>query len=68
MTIREYAKSKNFEIVGKLTRHPEWEWEWDKFSGAKRNSGTKSYSDDGGNVYHIGKRGICIITPDDEII
>ena len=68
MTIREYAKSKNFKIVGKLTRHPEWEWEWDKFSGEKRRSGTKSYSDDGGNVYHISKKGICIVTPNDEII
>lgn len=68
MTIREYAKSKNFKIVGKLTRHPEWEWEWDKFSGEKRRSGTKSYSDDGGTVYHISKKGICIVTPNDEII
>ncbi len=68
MTIREYAKSKNFKIIGKLTRHPEWELELDGFSGEERSSKTKSYSDEGGNVYHISKKGICIITANDEII
>lgn len=68
MTIREYAKSVGFQIVGKLTRHPEWEYDTDPFDGSKRHSGARSYADEGGNIYHTTKRGICIITVNDEVI
>ena len=67
MKIREYAKSVGFEVVGKLTRRPEWEYKTNGFDGSIRHSGVKSYSDDGGNVYHVGKRGICIVSADDSI-
>lgn len=68
MKIREYAKKVGFEVVGKLTRRPEWEYETDWFDGSKRHSGVKSYSDDGGNVYHVGKNRVTIVTADDCII
>lgn len=68
MKIREYAKSVGFEVVGKLTRHPEWEYETNMYDGIKRHSGVKSYSDDGGNVFHVGSGGICIVSADDSII
>ena len=38
MKIREYAKSVGFEIVGKLTRRPEWEYTTDNFTGKKRST------------------------------
>ena len=47
MKIREYAKSVGFEVIGKLTRRPEWEYETNGFDGSRRHSGVKSYSDDG---------------------
>lgn len=68
MKIRKYAKSVGFEVIGKLTRRPEWEHETNGFDGGRRHSGVKSYSDDGGNVYHVGKHGICIVAADDSII
>lgn len=66
MTIREYAKLHNHKVVGKLTRHPEWEYEEDAFGEKKHVS--KSYSDEGGNVYHVTSKGICIVNANDEII
>lgn len=68
MTIREYAKSVGFEIVGKLTRRPEWEYTRDDFTGEKKHSGCKHYSDEGGNEYISGKSGVCIVTADDAVI
>ena len=68
MTIREYAKSVGFEIVGKLTRRPEWEYTTDDFTGEKKHSGFKHYSDEGGNEYISGKNGCCIVTADGAII
>lgn len=67
MTIRTYAKQIGHEVVGKLTRHPEWEYTTDTFERDK-HSGVKSYSDEGGNCYHIGKHGICIVTEDGAVI
>lgn len=67
MTIREYAKLHNHKIIGKLTRHPEWEYETNAFD-EKRHTDTKTYSDEGGNVYHISSKGVCIVTANDEII
>lgn len=68
MTIRAYAKSVGFQIVGKLTRRPEWEYIKDPYDGSVRHSGTKTYSDEGWNIYHINSRGVCIVTANDEII
>ena len=68
MKIREYAKNVGFEVVGKLTRRPEWEYEANGFDGSKQHSGVRAYSDDGGNVYHVGKCGICIVSAYDSII
>lgn len=67
-SIREYAKVNGFEIVGKLTRRPEWEYNMDTFTGEKKHSGCRHYSDEGGNEYIIGKKGCCIVTADDEVI
>lgn len=67
MTIRQYAKQAGHEIVGKLTRHQEWEYKEDTF-GERKHSGVKSYSDEGGNCYHVSKRGVCIVTADDTVI
>ena len=68
MKIREYAKSVGFEIIGKLIRRPEWEYTTDYFTGKKKHSGFKHYSDEGGNEYISGKRGVCIVTADDAVI
>jgi hypothetical protein len=71
MTIREYAKICGHQIVGRLTRRPEWEYEYDDswMAGGKKHSGCKHYADDGGNEYIIGKDGtICIVTEDGGVI
>lgn len=67
MTIREYTKAHNHEIIGKLTRHPEWEYETDEFEHRKHTN-TKAYADEGGNVYYIGEKGVCIVTAEDDVI
>jgi len=61
MTIREYAKKCGFEVVGKLTRRPEFEYETDWFDGSKRRTEERCYFDEGGNEYWIGKRGVCCV-------
>lgn len=66
MTVREYAKSVGFEVVGKLTRHPENEYGIDYF-GEKYWIG-KSYMDEADNEYIVGKRGICIVTADGGVV
>lgn len=68
MTIREYAKSVNFKIVGKLTQRPEFEQKINWYDGSQKHSGVKCYFDEAGNVYHIGSKGCCIITVDDAVI
>lgn len=64
MTIREYAKKRGFEVVGKLTRHPELEYDFDSFTGERKHIGSKFYKDEGGNEYYVGKKGVCIVTAD----
>lgn len=66
-TIRKYAKANGHEIIGKLTRHPEWEYE-DTLSGCKKHGGAKAYADEAGNEYYISKGGISIVTADGGII
>lgn len=63
-SIRMYAKLVNHEIIGKLTRRPEWEYKMDSFTGEKKHSGYRHYSDEGGNEYIVGKHGICIVDAD----
>lgn len=61
MTIREYAKSRDFEIVGKLTRRAEWE--------LYKND--RAYIDEAGNEYYKGYDGvcdICIVTKDGGVL
>ena len=66
MKIREYAEQIGFEIVGKLTRRAEWEYK-EQWDGSKKHSGTKSYSDEAGNVYHVCPNGVCIVDADGDI-
>jgi len=62
MTIREYAKSVGFEIVGKLTRKVEP-------YGIDRKQ--RVYIDEAGNKYYPDNGdacGFCIVTVDGKII
>ena len=68
MTIREYAKKVGFNIVGKLIRHPEKEYETNWTTGEKYNTNTRFYLDEAGNEYYINKRNVCIVTINNEII
>lgn len=52
MTIREYAKSVNHEVVGKLTRQKGWRW----------------WIDEAGNEYGRGSHGFFIVTVDGNVI
>lgn len=64
MSIREYAESVGFKIIGKLRRMP------DKFYGLQY-SRCKWYMDDAGNEYYPGDIGTslcCIVTADGRII
>lgn len=68
MTIREYAAKCGFRIVGKLTRHPEHEYDTNWFDGSKKHSGCRCYFDEGGNEYWIGKKGVCIVDAEGGVI
>lgn len=68
MAIREYAQKVGFKIIGKLTRHPEREWNINYMTGEKYYIGAKIYSDEAGNEYYISKKGVCIVTADDGVI
>ena len=52
MTIREFAESREFEIVGKLNLVK------------TEKDGTRIYIDEAGNEFIKGKRGICIVDLD----
>lgn len=58
MTIRQFAKSKGFNIVGKLTRKAEWE----------QDKNERWYMDGSGNEYCKSEKGFAIVTVDGEII
>ena len=62
MTIREYAKAHNHQIVGKLRRIPQYD--------GRDNDGTKyrSYFDDADNWYTINRNGCHISTCDGYVI
>ena len=57
MTIREYAKANGHEIVGKLTRHSEFE-----------DTDCRFYLDEANNEYMIGSGSVCIVTADGAVI
>lgn len=62
MTIREYAKSVNFDIVGRLSRFPKGE------TYGIENRKQRAYIDEAGNEYYSDKGGICIVAVDGRII
>ena len=62
MTIREYAKSVGFEIVGRLSRFPKGE------TYGIDNRKQRAYIDEAGNEYYIDKGGACIVATDGKII
>ena len=65
MTIREYAKSVGFEVVGKLKRLPDEHWKGTPTIGA---SDYRMWIDEAGNVYEYrynNHNHFCIITADD---
>lgn len=62
MTIREYAQSVGFEIVGKLSRFPKGE------TYGIDNRKQCAYIDEAGNEYYSDKGGVCIVTADGKII
>lgn len=53
MTIREYAKTHNFYVIGKL------------YYQGKLGDSTRFYLDDGENEYYIEKDGSILIIPCD---
>lgn len=59
-TIRQYARSIGFKVVGKLTRHPELEITTDPATGKQRQGSDLCYQDQGGNTYWITDIGIRI--------
>ena len=58
MSIREQAAAFGFEIVGQLTRRPEWET-------TKRE---RAYMDEAGNEYYTRRGVLTIVTVDGAII
>lgn len=68
--IRKYAAEVGHQVVGKLTRQAEWEWDRDWISGEKKHCGSRIYTDEGGNEYLLPRKtgGVCIITADGGVI
>ena len=66
--IRLYAEKCGFEVIGKLIRHPELEYDTNGYTGEKVHTGYKHYIDEGGNEYDVGARGVCITTADGGVI
>ena len=58
MSIREQAKHLGFEIIGRLTRRPEWE----------RSPRERAYIDDAGNEYYTRRGILTIVTADGGVI
>lgn len=62
MTIREYAKAHNQEVVGKLKRIP-------AYDGRDPNGERyRFYIDEANNEYTINSNGVCIVTYDGAVI
>ncbi len=58
MSIRKQAERLGFEIIGRLTRHPEWE----------RSTKERAYIDDAGNEYYTRRGILTIVTADGGVI
>lgn len=58
MSIREQSKRLGHEIIGRLTRRPEWE------SSTKE----RAYIDDAGNEYYTRRGILTIVTADGGVI
>lgn len=67
MTIREFAKSKGVGVVGKLTRHAEYE-EYEYING--RDVRMKVWIDEAGNEFcYSAKDNVgCIMTADGNVL
>ena len=64
MTIREFAKAHDHEIVGKLRRMTITREDYNAAMGEWETVKVSFYVDDAGNEYHDG----CIITADGGVI
>ncbi len=58
MSIRKQAERLGHEIIGRLTRHPEWE----------RSTKERAYMDDAGNEYYTRCGVLTIVTVDGGVI
>ena len=58
MSIREQAKRLGFEIIGRLTRRPDWE----------RSTKERAYIDDAGNEYYTWRGILTIVTANGGVI
>lgn len=56
--IRLYARKVGHTVIGKLTRHCEYE----------KNKTCKFYLDEANNEYWVTDKGVCIVTCDGGII
>ena len=69
MSIREYANSIGFEVIGKLTRCSKLEKSYNYDLEKYERVSKRVYMDEADNVYHVGfDNGICIITADGAVI
>ena len=58
VSIRQQAEQLNFEIIGRLIRHPEWE----------RDRKERAYMDEAGNEYYTRCGILTIVTADGGVI
>lgn len=58
MSIRKQAERLGHEIIGRLTRLPEWE----------RSTKERAYIDDAGNEYYTRRGVLTIVTADGGVI
>lgn len=58
MSIKQQAQQLGFEIVGKLTRRPEWE----------KDRHERAYIDEAGNEYYTRRGVLTIVTADGGVI
>lgn len=58
MSIRQQAQRLGHEIIGRLTRRPEWE----------RSTKERAYIDDAGNEYYTRRGILTIVTADGGVI
>lgn len=62
ISLREYAKSVGFKVVGKLTHFTKGE------TYGIDNRKQRSYIDEAGNEYYKSKDGCCIVTVEGWVI